>query len=811
MKKRIAPFVVGVVVVFVAGVLVQLSSPVPNESRGSAVARWTSEMYGELRGSSMEMLSAVSRYRIVSAYGKLPLSFEANRGQTDSQVKFVSRSQGYSLFLTGKETVLALSRDSQGAWRPDSASRSRVAEIEEKPTAAPSVLRMKLAGANPAAEVEGIGELPGKSNYFIGNDPKKWRTNVPHYAKVRYRNVYPGVDLVYYGNQQRIEHDFIVAPGADPKQIRFAVNGADKMELSATGDLVLHTTDGDVLLRKPTIYQRDGTVRTEVAGGYTVAADNHVAFALAAYDVTKPLVIDPVLEYATYVGGSHFDTALGIAVDAAGSAYITGWTGSLDFPTQDPLQPEKAGPPPPSPAEPSRSPWDDIYVTKLTPDGSALVYSTYLGGSEQDRGYGIAVDRSGNAYVVGRTWSTDFPVQNALQPTKAGLFSNAVVVKLNAQSNALIYSTYLGGSGANWAYSIATDAHGNAYVAGVTNSPDFPQNGLQQFLGGMCDLPPEMIAGPRGRCVDVFVAKLPPDGSQLVYSARLGGNKNELFPNIAVDGAGNAYVAGQTQSEDFPTTDRAFQFRYGGGLWDVFVSKLDARGNALVFSTYLGGPGDDFAFGIALTPGCASSRRTPCYVYVTGQTNSTDFPVTPGALQTGLAGKYNAFVAKLNPDGSGLVYSTYLGGTGLDAGDGIGVDAAGNAYVAGETTSTDFPTTNDALQRNLTGLRNVTVSILTADGRTLVYSTYFGGNDFDASRAMALHPAGCRRAHDEPGAVGDLRAHGQRAHLCNIYVAGATRSQNFPTTENAFQRTYGGGTRDAFVVKFAPEAKKKKK
>jgi hypothetical protein len=835
MKKKVVVSLVSGMAFVVAGVLVLVSGGLGSRVSLSSTAYPRSIPNGS-HTNLPDTLTAQTRQRIAAEYGKLPLSFEANRGQSDPRVKFISRGQGYSLFLTDTGVVLALTRrhGSEHVPQPNRAQKTRATGMETAAGAASAVLRVKLAGANPAPRVEGLEQLPGRSNYFIGNDPAKWRTDVPQYAKVRYRDVYPGVDLVYYGNQQHVEHDFIVAPGADPSQIRFSVDAANRMELSATGDLVLHTTDGDVRLRKPTIYEQDGAARKEVAGGYTVTADNRVGFELAAYDVTKPLVIDPVLEYATYVGGSLADNgALALAVDVAGSAYIAAWTDSTDFPTQDPLQSQKAGPPSPSPGDPE----DDIYVTKLTPDGSALVYSTYLGGSDLDHAEGIAVDRAGNATLVGRTLSTDFPVQNALQPTKiAGRGKNsAVVVKLNAQGNALIYSTYLGGSGVDFAYGIAADADGNAYVAGMTNSPDFPQKGLHEFVGGMCHLPPAPFDGSNGLCVDIFVVKLPPDGSRLVYSARLGGSGNSLFPNIAVDRAGNAYVEGQTDAQNFPTTSQAFQSWYGGGAHDVFVSKLDARGNALVFSTYLGGAGDDGGpnggpAGIALTPGCgapprkktdfstAEERSAPCFVYVTGTTNSTDFPTTPGAFQSGLAGGSDAFVAKLNPDGSGLIYSTYLGGTGDDLSDGIRVDAAGHAYVAGETTSPiDFPTTDDALQRRLSIdptihcpptstmlCSDMTLSILAADGSRLVYSTYLGGTGLDVSRSIALHPSGCGRAgHDEPGVVGELLAQGHRGHLCDIYVGGATTSQNFPTTENAFQRKYGGGGRDAFVVKFS--------
>ncbi len=807
MKKPAALFVVGVVVVFIGGVLVRSSRPVPNRSRVPAAARWTSGMGGWLRGSSAEMVSAVSKQRVVAAYGRLPLSFEANRGQTAAQVKFLSRGSGYSLFLTGTETVLALSRghDSERARRTGLAPRSRVPEIEEKPAAATSVLRMKLAGANAAAQVEGIDELPGKTNYFIGNDPAKWRTNVPHYAKVRYRGVYPGVDLVYYGNQQQVEHDFIISPAADPSAIRLSFQGAEKLSVDARGDLVLTAEQGEVRLQKPVIYQEVGGVRREVAGGYKVEG-SQVSFQVAPYDASQALVIDPVLVYSTYLGGSDFEVAQGIAVDSAGSAYIVGWARSRDFPTQNPLQPTHAGGdicvshPNFVPA-----PCFDVFVTKLTPQGNALVYSTYLGGSGQDRSYGIAVDSAGSAYIAGRTQSTDFPTQNNLQPASLkmsyglGLW-DGFVTKLNPQGNALVYSTYLGGSGFDFPIGgVAVDSAGNAYVTGMTNSPDFPtKNPLYGFNGAICNSFPFEAKGdikPPAPCLDAFVTKINPEGSALVYSTYLGGSGHEEAWSIAVDAQGNAYLRGFTTSTDFPTTDDAYQRTYGGGSSDAFVTKLNPQGSALVYSTYLGGSGDeDQGFhGIAVD----SSGNA----YVGGATNSTNFPTTPGALQTALGGGtcgspprlcYDAFVAKLNPAGSQLVYSTYLGGSKDDFANHLALDSAGNVYVGGETNSLDFPTQNP-LQPNFGGgPRDAFVAKLNPDGSALVYSTYLGGSRVDSAYGIAVDSTG------------------------NAYVAGPTDSTNFPT-KNAFQPNYkGGGTtppglanRNAFVTKIAAEANEK--
>jgi len=662
------------------------------------------------------------------SYARLPLSFEANAGQTDGQVKFVSRGSGYTLFLTGTEAVLQL-RNADNARNPQSAIRNPQwenpkSEIRNPKLERPVTLRMRLVGANPNAEARGVEELPGKSNYFIGNDASKWRTNVPNYAKVEYRDVYPGINLVHYGNGGQLEHDFVVSPGADPSVIRFAIEGADKMELDPQGDLVLHASGTEARLRKPVVYQEvDGTRReipamyrwrpagrplpvsssvparhAGVAAATGTPAVQQIAFALAAYDPARPLVIDPVLVYSNYftvglaiavdssgnayvcggdtvakikadgsalvystmIGGA---SCTGIAVDSSGNAYITGFTESTNFPTVSPLQETYGG---------GRY---DAFVAKLNAAGSALVYSTYLGGSGWDEGHGIAVDSSGNAYVTGRTYSDNFPTASPLQATGGGAYEDAFVAKLNAAGSALVYSTYLGGSGNDYGYGIAVDSFGNAYVTGYTNSTNFPTASPVQATNG-------------GGSYDVFVAKLNTTGSALVYSTYLGGNGADFGFGIAVDSSGNAYVTGQTSSANFPRAS-PLQATNGGGSYDVFVAKLNTTGSALVYSTYLGGNGYDFGYGIAVD--------SAGNAYVTGYTESSNFP-TANPLQAAFGGgTVDAFVAKLNAAGSALAYSTYLGGSGGDQGYGIAVDSSGNAYVAGVTNSPDFPTVN-ALQ-----------------------------------------------------------------------------------------------------------------
>jgi Beta-propeller repeat len=612
--------------------------------------------------------SGPSQGRLIEAYGKLPLSFEANQGQTDSRVKFLSRGAGYSLFLTGDEAVLTLrkanvaqgSSSSPAAFRRylRPSARDHIENNIEKPQghkADPAlhglqtikesgprakgkgrrtngaVLRMRLVGANPNAPVKGVDGLPVKSNYFIGNDPKKWRTNVANYARVAYEGVYPGVDLVYYSNQGQLEYDFVVAPGADPRVIRLDVgavgeppraHGHAPLRIAVNGDLVVKIDGGEVRLHQPVVYQPSRTPkpesRTPIQGRYRLTKRSEISFEVGSYDRTKPLVIDPALSYSTYLGGSGGESGQGIAVDSAGNAYVTGGTESTDFPTVNPLQPTLDG-------------YGDAFVIKLNATGSALVYSTYLGGSSGESGQGIAVDSAGNAYVSGVTESTDFP-------TTPGAF--------------------------------------------------------QTTCGGGCAVGSQ----------HAFVTKLNVAGSALVYSTYLGGTGFEGASSIALDASGNAYVTGGTSSNDFPITPGAFQTECGGGsCYDGFVTKLNASGSALLYSTYLGGSGNDYGHGIAVD--------SAGNAYVTGATQSTDFP-TMSPLQASLDGGGSAFVTKINPTGSALVYSTYLGGSGAANGSGIAVDSAGNAYVTGGAGS-GFPLMNP-LQASNGGGASIMASALSS-------------------------------------------------------------------------------------------------
>jgi hypothetical protein len=706
--------------------------------------------------------------QLAENYGKLPLSFEENEGQTSDKVKFFSRGPGYSLFLTPDEAVLALRkpepRSTRHAHEPPPV---RMAHATPK-TQEGAVLRMRLAGAREPARILGRDRQPGTVNYLKGRDPGQWRTGVATYGKVEYQGVYPGVDLVYYGNQRQLEYDFIVAPGADPNRIRLSFAGdGDKTvapRLDGNGDLLLPTGAGEVRLHKPVVYQDIDGRRREIDGRFVVfpalsenQGERRVGFQVAEYDRARPLVIDPVLVYSTYLGGSGSDEGSDIAIDSAGNAYVAGITYSADFPVVNAKYPKRRG-------------GDDVFVVKLSADGKRVIYSTYLGGSNEEHGgyyssqkYAhIAVDRFGNAYVAGRTYSADFPVINAKYPQLRGN-GDAFIVKLSADGQRLVYSTYLGGSDWDLASGIAVDGSGNAYVTGLTWSNDFPTaNAKYDHMGGT-------------RYTDAFVTKLSADGQRMIYSTYLGGSSYDEGWNIAVDGLGSAYVTGTTDSEDFPAVNAKY-FRNMG--WnDAFIVKFSANGQEIVYSTYLGGSGDDYGSGLAVD--------NVGNAYVTGDTYSIDFP-TVNAKYPKLWGQIDAFVTKLSANGQTVIYSTYLGGSNDEVGIDISVDGVGNAYVTGSTDSPDFPTNNAQYQR-LKGASDCFISKLSSDGQRLLYSTYLGGYyDYSADVGSGI-------AVDSIG---------------NAYVTGLTTAPDFPTSATnskivSYDSTYNGGSGDAFVVKFA--------
>ncbi|MGH9181821.1 MAG: SBBP repeat-containing protein, partial [Acidimicrobiales bacterium] len=572
-----------------------------------------------------------------AGYGRLPLRFEPNLGQVDDEVSFLARGPGYTAFLTPTGAVLALA----GAGEP---------------------ARMRLEGATPRSPGRGVGRQETTVNRLSGGDPSAWRTGVPTFGSVRFDGAYPGVDVVYRGGAGQLAYDFLVAPGADPDLITVGFDRAPTID--RRGRLVMAPAAGDIRHDPPVAFQEIDGRRRPVPARFEARGSTGIGFDLGPFDRSLPLVIDPTISYSTYLGGVLADTAFAVAVDAAGNAYVAGSTASDEFPTAGAIQPVR-----------DTTTATDAFVAKINPSGTGLVWSTFLGGGAADAASGIGLDGAGNIYVAGSTSSTNFPTANPLQAAKgAGTTADAFVAKLSPAGNTLVWSTYLGGGGAEAANGLAVDAAGNAYVAGSTVSTDFPTaNPLQPAKAGAA------------ATADAFVAKLNPAGNTLVWSTYLGGGDGDSANGVAVDGAGNAYVAGSATSTDFPTAG-ALQAARGPGLGsDAFVTKLAADGRALAWSTYLGGAGVDTALGIAVD-GAGSA-------YLTGSTDSDDFPVAR-AFQAakGTSVDTDAFVSKLNPNGTALVYSTYLGGNESEVGQAIAVDGTGQAHVTGLTNSSLFPT-----------------------------------------------------------------------------------------------------------------------
>jgi hypothetical protein len=650
---------------------------------------------------------------LVSTYKKTPISFEVNRGQVDPRVKFYARGDNYNLFLTAAEAVLSLQvPDASGkAQRPPTDSSN-------------DIFRMRLVGASSKPDIQALDRLPGLVNYFLNKEPSKWGTDVATFAKVRYGHVYPNVDLIYYGTQRQLEYDFIVTPGGNPDHIALTFKGQKTLNIDAEGSLVLHARRGDVHFTKPEAYQEVDGVRQPIRCSYSLKGKHTIGFKVESFDHTKPLIIDPVLSYSTYLGGTQFERGNSIAVDSAGNIYVTGTTDSANFPTMNPKQSAPSGN-------------GDVFIFKLAPNGTNQIYSTYIGGSSEDGGFGVAVDSTANVYVTGFTRSTDFPTVNPAQPTPGGA-DDAFILKLNAAGDGLVYSTYLGGSGDDVGAKVALDSAGNANIVGSTDSSDLPtKNALQASTGGF---------------EDVMLAKYSPAGA-VVYATYLGGNGYDKGYGVAVDGAGNAYVTGATDSTNFPTKNAAV-VGYGGSS-DAFVTKLNASGTDIVYSTYAGGEGNDASYGIAID-GTGSA-------YITGMTDSSNLHVIGGG---------DCFVAKLNPSGNLFTYFTIFGGTEYDGGYGIAVDAAGRAYVTGFTVSSNFPTMQ-AAQSSFSSSEDAVVARLSSTGQELDFSTYLGGGGDDEGLAIALDSTG------------------------NAYVTGFTRSNNFLIVNPIQSNSNDNG--DAFV------------
>jgi len=701
-------------------------------------------------------------HQVQSNYGHLPLAFEANKGQTDPTVKFLSRSTGYTVFLTTGGMVLAL-RPEESVIAPTASGIAQKVPPTSKTAAngsADTIMTFNLVGAASNPTAVGEDPLPTKVNYFIGNDPKKWQTNVQTYAKVRYQNVYPGIDLVYYGNNRQVEYDFVVAPGADANRIQFSVKGADALSVDAQGNLVLAKGANQLRFQSPGIYQQINGSRAKVPGSYSLKDSTHVGFTVAPHDNSQTLLIDPVLIYSSFLGGRGYDQGNAIAVDAIGNTYVTGRTNSPDFPLA-----------PMGNFDPNQQ---RMFIAKLDVSGSTLLYADYFGGtSGNDDPYAIAVDSNGSAYVTGQAASSDFSVLNAYQPALAGS-ANAFLTKFSADGSSLVYSTYLGGSGDDYARAIGVDSAGEATIGGVTQSPNFPMaNAFQSSIS------PNQNGnwGNYG-----FFSRFSADGSSLIYSSYLAGNLNcddrpySSVNGLALDNSGNLYLAGTTDTNNFPTTPGAYGTTNPGGAcsYASFISKFDTSG-AIIYSSYFGGT--------AFTTTVAIAVDTSGFAYVTGYDQGNDnFPITATSIcDPATQSCSGMFITKFDTAGATLVYSTYLGQNKSNgAGGAIQVDANGDAYVvAADYSSGQFMPINPI--EGHVGGTDMLITEIDPTASARLFATFIGGGESDYATGMVLDSSGA------------------------IYVTGGTDSQYFPVTESAFQSSWGGQI-DAFILKIGPAA-----
>ncbi|MFY9608978.1 MAG: SBBP repeat-containing protein [Blastocatellia bacterium] len=673
-------------------------------------------------GSGLEVLSEpdlATRRRLNGVFGQMPMCFEANQGQAASNARFVSAIGGPRLLLSPEQATF---------------------ELRQSNPTGDEALRMHLVSADPGAEIRGLDLLPTRANYFIGNDPSNWHTNIPTYARVICKEVYPGVDMIYHGSQRQLEYDFVVAPGANAERIRLQFEGAQKTAVDQEGNLIIQAKEAEVRHNRPVAYQEADGVREEVRAAFSLFADGTAGFQIGEYDRTRELVIDPVLVFSTYLGGSAADSGRGIFVDSQGSAYVLGDSRSSDF-THGTV--DNA----------------DIFIGKFSANGGAFTYA-FFGGSKDDFATGLAVDSDGNTYISGSTQSDNLAGANSINSALSGP-SDALVIRFNLDDG-FSYSTIVGGTGDETGVSIAIDDAGNAYISGKTTSIDFPTvNAIQSAHGGGDS--------------DAFVSKIAVDGASLVYSTYLGGSSAEDSVNrsgIAVDSAGNAYVTGDTTSTDFPLKD-PIRSSNTGIEFDAYVSKIDPTGAAFVYSTYLGGIEDET--GVAIATDAAGNA------YVAGMTRSPSFTGSGSTRPPGAT--TDAYVAKLNPAGSAFSYLTFIGdATGFEAAEAIVVDASNNAYVTGVTTTGTgilgplFPTVKP-VQSYFAGVADVIVTRLSPAG-VITFSTYLGGTGDETGFGIAVDSAG------------------------SIYVTGSTDSEDFLTTA-AIREENAGGT-DLFVSKIDP-------
>jgi hypothetical protein len=664
---------------------------------------------------------------------QLPLAFEINEGQWSDEIRFLARGHAGMIALEERGAVL----------------------ISAKPE---QTIRMDFSGSSGKPRIDGLDPLPHKSHYFIGGDPAEWRRDVRSYRRVVYRQIYDGIDAVFHSSPDgELEYDFVVHAGSDPRAIRLRFDGANGIAID-DGELVIRTAGDPIRMRRPVAFQDAGENRSSVAVRYQKLGRNRVGFVVGPYDRSKELIIDPVvLGYSTFLGGASNDAGSSVAVDDDRNIYIAGTTISADFPIRGGVRDTIAG-------------GQDLFVVKLNPAGNEILFSTFLGGSGDETAPRLVLDSRGDIYLAGATRSPDFPTtENALQRTYGGGPSDGYVAKLSADGSRLLFSTFLGGEEGDPVWGLTIDAMRDVYISGSTLSTRYPvtPGAVQQVLRGTRN---------------AYVAKLRIDPPSLIYATYLGGsNDTTLGGSLAVDAAGAAYVIGSTLATDFPTTPNALQTSFAGAgiggerFGDAFVSKISPDGSTLLYSTYLGGLSGEIPTSIVVDSNGAA--------YVTGLTCSKNFPVTAGSYQTlHGGGDCDAFISKLGAAGDRLLFSTYLGGNNSEQTNVIALDRFGNIHVTGGSSAADFPTTADAYSRTRKGENDGIVSILSADGSQLLYSTYLGGSapsgaPQDNLFGMALDGAG------------------------NIYVVGQTRSTDFPITPDALQTAYRGQD-EAFLTKF---------
>jgi len=657
-------------------------------------------------------------------FSNLPLLFVENRGQLAETVRFSVPGSGRTLYFTREGITVALEGDGR-RW----------------------ALKLDFVNANPDVVLRGEEAQQAIFSYFQGNDPEKWQAGCPTYARILYEDLWPGIDLVYRGEVNRLKHEFAVAPGADPRRIRFEFRGATDVRLDGEGDLVLETPLGSFEDARPVAYQmRDGE-RIEVDAAFALEG-TRVGFMLGAFDATCPLVLDPeTIVYSGFLGGSSTDTGVEIAVDAAGAAYVTGATQSADFPTAGGLDPSFNGG------------LLDAFVAKIDATGDALLFSGFLGGSSIDFSNGIAVDAAGAAYMTGGTRSSDFPAVGGLGSSYNGGYYDAFVAKVDPTGTALVYSGLVGGSWTDNGTGIAVDTDGAAYVQGLTGSRDFPVVG---------NLGPSFNGGP----LDAFVMKVNRTGDALAYSGFLGGSGEDCGLGIAVDLSGAAYLTGYTDSVDFPTVGGLGPIHDNGRYntfadFDAYVAKVDPSGSMLVYSGCLGGTSGEFGWDIAVDASGAA--------YVTGTTASSDFPTVGGLDPSFHGGSLDAFVAKIDSTGDAILFSGFLGGSNSEEGRGIAVDGSGAVYLTGLTASADFPVLGGLDASYNGGASDAFVAKVSPAGTALVFSGFLGGSDSDEGTSIAVGPEGF------------------------AYATGWTDSTDFPTM-GGLGPSYNG-SRDAFVTK----------